>query len=367
MTAAADALALYEKARAQANGSLNRALDTLDAAFRLYGSTRIVVAFNGGKDATVVLHLARASLAHWARLDNVTPVPRLNVLYLPPTNDTSEFDELQQFVHDTCATYELSEHEVRGGFKAAIDKFRGDRDLLAFVMGTRRADPHGATLEHFSPSSPGWPPFMRVNPILEWHYDDVWRFLRGLDIPYCVLYDHGYTSIGSVENTAPNPALRKDDGTYRPAWQLLDGSLERAGRTRPPDNVVQPQVKEQKEYISGSWAASVVLSFFIHTNYLALRSLGLVADNHLETPLTFFRTDRDGMFTVDASSHERVETLSCVGQRTQPFDETLSMVRFRTFWTVASHVRHGIIEAVSIANTALDFGICQRTLFRRCR
>lgn len=247
MNAASDPLALYEKARAQVNKSLNRALDTLDAAFRLYGSTRIVVAFNGGKDATVVLHLARASLAHWARLENVTPVPRLNVLYLPPADDANEFDELQQFVRETCDTYELSEHEVRGGFKVAIDKFRGDRDLLAFVMGTRRADPHGATLEHFSPSSPGWPPFMRVNPILEWNYNDVWSFLRGLDIPYCTLYDHGYTSIGSVENTAPNPALRNNDGSYKPAWQLRDGSLERAGRSRPPDNVVKLPVKEQNK------------------------------------------------------------------------------------------------------------------------
>lgn len=67
-----------------------------------------------------------------------------------------------------------------------------------------RGDPNAEGQEFFSPSSVGWPPFMRVNPILDWTYTDVWAFLRSVGAPYCSLYDRGYTSIGSINNTEPN-------------------------------------------------------------------------------------------------------------------------------------------------------------------
>ena len=74
------------------------------------------------------------------------------------------------------------------------------------------------------------PPFMRVNPILHWSYAQVWDFLRAFELPYCALYDEGYTSLGRKANTQRNPALRRSDGTYSPAWALDDAQLERAGR-----------------------------------------------------------------------------------------------------------------------------------------
>jgi FAD synthetase len=39
-----------------------------------------------------------------------------------------------------------------------------------------------------------------------------------------------YTSLGSTFNTFPNPALREDNGQYRPAYELEDGRKERYGR-----------------------------------------------------------------------------------------------------------------------------------------
>ena len=71
---------------------------------------------------------------------------------------------------------------------------------------------------------------MRVNPVLRWEYNDVWALLRAAALPYCSLYDRGYTSVGSVANTRPNEALLREDGTFAPAHALPDARLERAGR-----------------------------------------------------------------------------------------------------------------------------------------
>ncbi|CAD6887926.1 unnamed protein product [Tilletia controversa] len=195
------------------------------------------------------------------------------------------------------------------------------RKVKAVFIGTRRTDPAGASLGPRTPTDAGWPQVDRVHPILDWSYQDVWAFLRcpelGSDsgtaqsrrhsvslsrpdvqgnpggggkeetidlvaessedgtcangrngVPYCLLYDQGYTSLGSTFNTLPNPLLRIEDpvtsdstsgtddaprlsttmestaalkvtvgdgtatGLWKPAYMLLDGSTERAGRIR---------------------------------------------------------------------------------------------------------------------------------------
>lgn len=96
----------------------------------------------------------------------------------------------------------------------------------------------------------GWPNFKRVHPILCWSYKQIWEYLRRFDVPYCDLYDQGcvslpslpkkvaepffssYTSLGSQANTSPNPALKREDGGYDPAYMLEDGTRERDGRLK---------------------------------------------------------------------------------------------------------------------------------------
>lgn len=83
--------------------------------------------------------------------------------------------------------------------------------------------------------------FTRVFPILDWCYSDVWAFLKHYDLTYCVLYDHGYTSLGEIHNSQKNPHLKmesdaeafEDEDNYKPAYCLEHGDYERYSRRDP--------------------------------------------------------------------------------------------------------------------------------------
>lgn len=83
----------------------------------------------------------------------------------------------------------------------------------------------------------GWPQLMRINPVLDWKCRQVWEYINYYKIPYCTLYEKGYTSIGNKKNTKPNPCLAVTDETtsriigYKHGKELLDNDeQERAGR-----------------------------------------------------------------------------------------------------------------------------------------
>uniref|UniRef100_A0A7S3CLK3 FAD synthase n=1 Tax=Strombidium rassoulzadegani TaxID=1082188 RepID=A0A7S3CLK3_9SPIT len=107
-------------------------------------------------------------------------------------------------------------------------------------MGNRRTDPYSQKLTGICESSPGWPVFTRVFPILDWTYLDVWAFLKGHSLVYCTLYNEGYTSLGEKHNSQKNPFLRRtvapeegeqvEEEVHLPAFLLGDGELERFSR-----------------------------------------------------------------------------------------------------------------------------------------
>ncbi|KAJ3797056.1 adenine nucleotide alpha hydrolases-like protein [Lentinula aff. detonsa] len=222
---------------------VKEALDVIDEGLDACGENQVSISFNGGKDCTVLLHLFAGALGKRRPASEYTsPIPAIYI------GVPSPFPVLEHFIQDAAKDYNLDLfycrppqedsietvvtpaasaitkghdylHPLPGprgvgkakggeGMRQALEMYKVQfPHINGILIGTRRTDPHGDRISSRCPTDEGWPRFDRINPIIKWTYANVWTFLRQLNIPYCKLYDEGYTSLGSTYNTFPNPAL----------------------------------------------------------------------------------------------------------------------------------------------------------------
>ncbi|KAK4047557.1 3'-phosphoadenosine 5'-phosphosulfate sulfotransferase [Microbotryomycetes sp. JL201] len=273
------------------SAKVNDALGVIEQAVDKFGLDRLALSFNGGKDCTVLVHLLAAvavkrSIPQSQFLEEEEepvmeaeqpvkpPTPLLPTLSSVYVRCLSPFPQVESFVNECSEWYNLELEAVEGGMRAALQEYldkiehkrraQGRTDKIEAVLQLELTSfpffrPSPAQLTAFDRTDKGWPDFMRVHPILDWSYAQIWDFLRhpqltlgGGSLEWCELYDYGYTSLGSTHNTFPNPLLRSIEdggagvGGWRPAWELQDGSQERAGRERLADDVsrIQQQAVE---------------------------------------------------------------------------------------------------------------------------
>ncbi|XP_068159257.1 uncharacterized protein Flad1 [Drosophila tropicalis] len=211
----------------------------------LYRVDELIFCFNGGKDCTVLLDL----LMRWCRLQNISSRD-IPMLYI---KSDDAFEEIDEFVAQCVQCYDVQLIEYKESLKEALTHMTQDMPRIkAVFIGSRNTDPYCEHLAPMQPTDNGWPAIMRLNPLLEWSYHDIWHYIHINNVPYCCLYDQGYTSIGYKSNTVPNPHLKRSGeestdakssatngtatngtvvaGGYRPAWELIDPTQERAGR-----------------------------------------------------------------------------------------------------------------------------------------
>ncbi|CAA3020386.1 FAD synthase-like [Olea europaea subsp. europaea] len=250
----------------------NNAIYVIQRALALYSIEEVAFSFNGGKDSTVLLHLLRAGYyLYKSGQDHSTCDPDdceitfpIRVIYF---ESPSAFPEINSFTYDTATSFKLQMDIIRLDLKAGLEALLKAMPIRAIFLGVRIGDPTAVGQEQFSPSSAGWPPFMRVNPILDWSYRDIWAFLLTCKVRYCSLYDQGYTSIGSIHDTVPNALLSIGNANnveekFKPAYLLPDGRLERAGRIKNfssrPLSAISNGLKSEDGHRKCTLTASVI-------------------------------------------------------------------------------------------------------------
>ncbi len=239
-------------------------------ALELFGNEKLVVAFTGGKDSTLLVWLFREV----CREMNIK-MPRLMFI-----NEGAVFEEVLEFVDyvknlwnleivevknddvlskvkklgDKIKVSELNERNrkelERIGFKGEYfifnpESFEGnhlmktvpmnifieENGIEAVATGIRWDEQEARADEvYFSPREN--PKHMRVHPILHFRERDVWDAIFKYKIPFNKLYAQGYRSLGAKYTT------KKVDN--KPAWeQDMEKIPERAGRAQDKENIMR--------------------------------------------------------------------------------------------------------------------------------
>ncbi|MEF2231142.1 MAG: phosphoadenosine phosphosulfate reductase family protein [Pseudodesulfovibrio sp.] len=185
---------------------------------------RVRVAWTGGKDSTAVLFIWKALADH----HGLGPVRAINL-------DTGcKFPEVLAFRDRLAREWGIDLHVARpavdlNGYPLARDPVACCRDLKVeplkaavratgathLISGIRR-DEHPDRAGRSFLENRDDPPYVMVNPILDWTESDIWAFHHRFGLPHCALYDRGYRSLGC-----------------RPCTALpAEGGGERGGRNR---------------------------------------------------------------------------------------------------------------------------------------
>ncbi len=205
-----------------------RSMEVIREAFERFGEA-CGVAYTGGKDSTVLLHLIRRVF------QGKVPFKIINV-------DTGvEFEEVCRFRDRMREDWGLDLHvfknkEALRWLKIAqnpeeccyhlktvpMKKAIEELGFKALFTGVRwDENPARANERYFSERTD--PPHVRVHPLLHFTEQDIWSYIRKYKVPYCSLYDQGYRGLDCKPCTRP----------------ATEGGHERAGRAQDKERIMQ--------------------------------------------------------------------------------------------------------------------------------
>lgn len=215
--------------------SIKKATGVLGNVFNSIPANKIALSLNGGKDSTVVLFLTLYMLKQKQLEKGFNS--SLKCIYMKEQNP---FPEILSYMTQLSEQFEIEVYEYENKtnitqdfMKNSLKDFVDNHGIEAIISGTRSTDPYcqGLDLTMKTDVDKHWPDFLRVMPIYYWDYKTVWDFILQAKLPYCSLYDIGYTYVGDRVNSISNPFIGN-----KPAFHAND-NVELFSRTKLFNNL----------------------------------------------------------------------------------------------------------------------------------
>lgn len=189
---------------------ISKSQQVIKEATKKYGKNRMAVAWTGGKDSTVLLHLIKGVFGK-------VPFP---VMF---NDSTMEFAEVYEFIDrirqkwkldlvrvkhlkkelaefDKASSLAKKKELVRMMKISAIDWATKKHGFKAYMSAIRWDEHQARSKEKYFSSRKDHD---RVHPILHLTEKDVWRYIKEKKVPYLSLYKQGYRSLGEAPFTQP--------------------------------------------------------------------------------------------------------------------------------------------------------------------
>jgi phosphoadenosine phosphosulfate reductase len=210
---------------------VEKSIKTIKDSLKKYPADKIAIAWTGGKDSTVLLHLIKLAFNG--------KVP-FKVIF---NDSTMEFDEIYKFIEKIEKDWNLNLITIKHS-KKELREFEDTKDrerqkelsrlmkitainsvvkkykLKAFIAGIRWDEHESRSKEKYFSKRKDHD---RIHPILHFTEKDIWDYIHHFGVPYVNLYSKGYRSLGE------KPFTKKAE----------EGGGERSGREREKEKLME--------------------------------------------------------------------------------------------------------------------------------
>jgi phosphoadenylyl-sulfate reductase (thioredoxin) len=181
---------------------VEQAIEIIEQANKIF-KDKLAVGFSGGKDSLVILELA------------LKVNPDITIVF---NNTTVEFPESVRYTRWLAKEWGLNLQITRPkkSFLTAVKEygwatyenrwcctpykkeptfeFFDEQGIKAEITGTSRTESRYRM--HLTPFKVFKDGLIRVNPLYDWNYEEVWAYIRYNNLPYNPLYDLGFKRVG---------------------------------------------------------------------------------------------------------------------------------------------------------------------------